>query len=152
MIRVLLPALAILAGFVLWRSYRDASPDQRKLQLKTVMQTLVVTLVVVLALRSGLIWLAVAVASVWGVTRVLSAGAANKRAGSEPAPRQGQRRSLMSRADALAILGLGPQATEAQVQERYKQLMRDAHPDHGGDPDLAVKLNQAKEVLTKHRP
>lgn len=150
MIRALLPALFALTAFLMWRSYRDASPEQRKRQLKSMLQTLVVVLVVVFALRSGLVWLAVAVAVVWAVTRLLSPSSRMQPDGDGT---QAERRQpTMSRADALSLFELGPNASEAQVQERYKELMRTAHPDQGGDPNLAVKLNQAKDVLTKPGP
>jgi hypothetical protein len=55
--------------------------------------------------------------------------------------------SGMSRADAYQVLGLPSGATEAQIQDRYKQLMRAAHPDNGGSDWLAARINQARDVL-----
>ncbi len=53
----------------------------------------------------------------------------------------------MSRAEALAVLGLDETATEADIRRAHRELMRRHHPDRGGSDWLAAKLNQAREVL-----
>jgi len=53
----------------------------------------------------------------------------------------------MARAEALKVLGLGEDATPAQIQEAYRRLIVKVHPDHGGSADLAARLNQARDVL-----
>jgi DnaJ-domain-containing protein 1 len=53
----------------------------------------------------------------------------------------------MSLDEARSILGVGPQATEAEIQEAYRRLMRRAHPDQGGTSGLAAKLNAARDRL-----
>ena len=55
----------------------------------------------------------------------------------------------MSEAEARAMLGVGPDATRAEIQSAYARLMRMVHPDHGGAPGLAVQLNLARERLLK---
>jgi DnaJ family protein C protein 19 len=55
----------------------------------------------------------------------------------------------MSRAEALEILGLPPEADEAAIQAAYRRLMMTAHPDRGGSTWFAVRLNQARTVLLK---
>jgi hypothetical protein len=55
--------------------------------------------------------------------------------------------SQMTRHEALEILGLAEGATPDQIKEAYRRLMAKFHPDAGGSPYLAVKLNQAKALL-----
>jgi hypothetical protein len=55
--------------------------------------------------------------------------------------------SAMTRAEAYQVLGLPPGATEADIHEAYKRLMRALHPDSGGSDWLAARINQARDVL-----
>ena len=55
--------------------------------------------------------------------------------------------SAMSRAEALAVLGLKEGATADDIRGAHRRLMKEFHPDHGGSDYLAAKINQAKEVL-----
>lgn len=54
---------------------------------------------------------------------------------------------------ALSTLGLGPdrQAVQADVQRRFRSLLREAHPDHGGAVDGAARriaeLTEARRIL-----
>lgn len=60
-------------------------------------------------------------------------------------PRAGR----MSRAEALAVLGLSEGATEADIRAAYKRLMQKVHPDAGGSNRLAQLLSEAKDALLK---
>lgn len=53
----------------------------------------------------------------------------------------------MSRAEAYDVLGLRAGASEAEIKEAHRRLMRGAHPDHGGSDWLAARINQARDVL-----
>lgn len=55
----------------------------------------------------------------------------------------------MTRAEALAILGLPEGADEAAIQTAYRRLMRTAHPDQGGSDWLAARLNAARDLLVE---
>ena len=75
-------------------------------------------------------------------------------AGSQPGPRSqsmGRRAGWMSAEEALQVLGLRAGASEAQIREAHKRLMRAAHPDSGGSDWLAARVNQARDVLLAGR-
>lgn len=53
----------------------------------------------------------------------------------------------MSHAEALAVLGLKPGAPEQEIIAAHKKLMQKIHPDKGGPPYLAARINQARDTL-----
>jgi hypothetical protein len=53
----------------------------------------------------------------------------------------------MTRAEALAVLGLAEGASGDEIRAAHRRLMRAAHPDQGGSEWLAVRINQARDVL-----
>lgn len=53
----------------------------------------------------------------------------------------------MSRAEALEVLGLDADAGESEIIDAHRKLMARVHPDRGGVDWMAVKLNQARDVL-----
>lgn len=55
----------------------------------------------------------------------------------------------MSRDEALRILGLGENATDADIKAAYHRLIAGLHPDRGGSAYLAAKINEARDVLLK---
>jgi hypothetical protein len=66
-----------------------------------------------------------------------------------PGWRQASPGASMDRAEALALLELPEGATAAQIRAAHRRLMRQAHPDHGGDARRAARLNQARDLLLK---
>ena len=57
----------------------------------------------------------------------------------------------ISLSEARAILGVGPEATLAEVKAAYTRLIQMAHPDKGGTEGLAAQLNAARDRLIKRR-
>ncbi|QGR03004.1 molecular chaperone DnaJ [Ehrlichia ruminantium] len=57
--------------------------------------------------------------------------------------------SKLSRQEALEILGLKNNVTHEQINAAYHKLMKSMHPDRGGSPYLAQKLNEARDTLLK---
>jgi len=53
----------------------------------------------------------------------------------------------MDRATALALLGLAEGAGEGDIRAAHRRAMRTAHPDAGGDDNLAARLNAARDLL-----
>jgi len=57
--------------------------------------------------------------------------------------------SAMAASEARSILGVGPNATEAEIRAAHSRLIRIAHPDTGGTTGLAAQLNAARDRLLK---
>jgi len=58
-------------------------------------------------------------------------------------------RPLMQRQQALATLGLPPNATPQQIKRRYRSLAKRYHPDTGGDQRQMQRIIAAYEFLIK---
>ncbi|KAK0469715.1 uncharacterized protein EV420DRAFT_58564 [Desarmillaria tabescens] len=59
-------------------------------------------------------------------------------------------KAKMDRKEAIAILGLkdGP-LLRNRVKDAHRHIMLANHPDRGGSPYLASKINEAKDLLDK---
>lgn len=56
-----------------------------------------------------------------------------------------------TRAEALAVLGLGEGASREQIIQAHRQLIQKLHPDRGGNAWLAAQINRAKDILLDER-
>ncbi|CCM01390.1 uncharacterized protein FIBRA_03441 [Fibroporia radiculosa] len=61
-------------------------------------------------------------------------------------------KAKMDHKEAVAILGLkdGPQL-KSKLKDAHRQIMLSNHPDRGGSPYLASKINEAKDLLDKEK-
>jgi hypothetical protein len=53
----------------------------------------------------------------------------------------------MSRQEACQILGVEPGASQQEILQAWRRLIKGVHPDHGGSAFLTAKINTAKDVL-----
>ena len=53
----------------------------------------------------------------------------------------------MSPADARALLGVGENATLAEIRDAHRSLIARVHPDTGGSTELANRVNAARDTL-----
>ncbi|BHF67888.1 DnaJ sub C member 15 [Sparganum proliferum] len=57
----------------------------------------------------------------------------------------------MSRREACLILGVPQSANNTRIREAHKRIMLLNHPDRGGSPYIAAKINEAKDYLEKEK-
>jgi hypothetical protein len=57
----------------------------------------------------------------------------------------------LSESDPYQTLGLSPQATDAELKDRFRALARMHHPDHGGQEEHMRQINDAYERALSHR-
>lgn len=70
------------------------------------------------------------------------------------ASRQRQRQIVrrdeeLSAAEARSILGVSPDAGEAEIQAAWRRAAARVHPDQGGTQGLAARVNAARDRLLK---
>jgi predicted AAA+ superfamily ATPase len=55
----------------------------------------------------------------------------------------------LTRAEAAEILGVSINASEAEINAKYKKLMKSVHPDKDGSEYMSKLINKAKDTLLK---
>jgi hypothetical protein len=56
-------------------------------------------------------------------------------------------RGPMTQEEAYELLGLQPGADDKEIRKAYRAKMAEHHPDRGGDPAMAARLNEARDLL-----
>ncbi|KAK9088600.1 hypothetical protein Scep_027682 [Stephania cephalantha] len=54
---------------------------------------------------------------------------------------------VMTRREAALILGVRERAAMEKIKEAHRRVMIANHPDRGGNNYLAIKINEAKDIL-----
>lgn len=57
----------------------------------------------------------------------------------------------MTKREAAVILGVSQSVSKSRLREAHRRIMLLNHPDKGGSPYLAAKINQAKDMLDDGR-
>lgn len=57
--------------------------------------------------------------------------------------------SVMTKREASLILGISPNSNGDKIKQAHKRVMLINHPDRGGSPYIAAKINEAKDILEK---
>lgn len=57
----------------------------------------------------------------------------------------------MSKREASLVLGVSPSASKTKVKDAHKKIMLLNHPDRGGSPYLAAKINEAKDLMDSQK-
>lgn len=149
-------AVGVLAVYTLLYWFSKADPKEVVRLLKWSVAALLVLIVIGLAVTGKLVlaFAAFPVLFVWfqryrtlmqGVRFFKRFFSGNPKGGdAKPDPN-----TPMTREEALDILGLEPDACEAEIKAAYYRKIKEVHPDLGGSDELAARINQAKEILLK---
>ena len=63
----------------------------------------------------------------------------------------GNLNNQMSLDEACAILEINKNANHIVIMRAYREKMFKYHPDRGGDENMAIKINLARDILLKSK-
>lgn len=142
--------LAVFLGAAFWFSRQKTEDATRLVRLLLGFGALVAGGVMILrggamlGAPLGLFGLGL-VARAFGLPGPRAGGRAQGGPGHQPPP---PAPSSMSVAEARDVLGVGPDATEADIRAAHKRLMKKLHPDTGeGSAALARQVQEARDLL-----
>jgi DnaJ homolog subfamily C member 19 len=58
----------------------------------------------------------------------------------------------MTKREAALILGVRESASVDRIKDAHRRILINNHPDRGGSPFIAAKVNEAKDFLLKGKP
>ena len=163
MLVVLAAIVAVVAFVVLVRLFWLSAKPSPRTGVITLVAVLLVAALGLLAAAGRLHWLAALGAALLpflrrslGLLRYVPflgrmyAQYRRQHTGQEQARGAGAAAGAMTRAQALAVLGLEANPTRQQVVDAHRRLMAKIHPDKGGSTFLAQQLNEAKRELLQN--
>lgn len=56
--------------------------------------------------------------------------------------------SQMTKREAGLILGVSPSTSDNKIKDAHRRIMLANHPDKGGSPYLAMKINEARDKMS----
>jgi DnaJ-domain-containing protein 1 len=147
-----MPYILLLFGLIvgiyaLFRFFIKAEPEDIKAMIQAII-TVVLCLALFILAVTGRLPAAIAIVAAIAPFVMAHYSARQRKKSSTSNPSQ-QNSGLLSREEALNVLGLSDQASEEDIQNAYKSLMKKLHPDQKGSEWMARKLNEARDILIK---
>lgn len=139
---------ALIYGAMVWYANTDVVSVKKALVgLATSGLVILIGLVLINVARGNIGFLPLVIVMVPLIKKLRTASAAHKTY--QKFRGQSNSNDVMTRAEALDILGLKEGVSEVDIKAAYRRLMSNVHPDVGGSDWMATKLNEAKRVLLK---
>lgn len=144
MIWAITGVLAAVAVYMLLQFFANADRKTIKNAFKIILIGLVGFLslaVLALAIMGRAAFLPILFATIPALWRLLRAQRVQDFSAAAPS------KTPMTRSEAFEILGLEEGASADDINQAYKKLMAQVHPDKGGNDWMASKLNEARSLL-----